>query len=76
MSWNKDCKKGTPEKQKPAADNFFQALGWILLWWTFYSNDSIDAKSLGCAFCGMKEYDNISPQKREKIFSLQLGQTY
>ena len=64
--------KITPIKQKNAADKFFRALGRGCEWGTkpSYHNCSIDARLLGCASCGMKDYDNIdeSEIKREYTF--------
>ena len=55
---------------KQTVDNFFQALGRWLPWGTkqYFTNDSIDARLFGCAYCGMKEYDNSDDFTKMKIY--------
>jgi hypothetical protein len=52
--------KVSPEKQKNAADKFFQVIRQGSPWGTkpYFTHDSVDARLFGCACCGMKEYDS------------------
>ena len=46
----------TPEKQEEAGIQFFRALGRGCPWGkSQYDDNSIDARLLGCACCGMKD---------------------
>ena len=60
----------TPKRQKNSGRHFFRALGRGCPWGTksHYHNDSIDARLLGCACCGMKEYDDIDQFEIKKQF--------
>ena len=67
--------KVTPEKQKNAADKFFQAIRRGLPWGTksYFTHDSVDARLFGCAWCRMKEYDNsddLVTKKKIRFFLL------
>ena len=61
--------KITPNKQHIAADKFFRAMGRGCQWGTTstYDDKSVDARLLGCACCGMKDYNDTdeSEIKRE-----------
>ncbi len=54
----------------------FQALGQGLTWGTkqFHSDESIDAKLLGCACCGIREYENKNKPTAKKKLNLSYKQ--
>ena len=62
----------TPEKRKNVADKFYRAIGKGCSWGSkpCYDENSIDAKLLGCAVCGMKEYDNTGEEDKRRQFKL------
>ena len=61
--------KITPEKQRNAALKFYESLGRGCPWNPnhdeYEPGVSVDARLLGCACCGYREFDNISNPMRK-----------
>ena len=59
----------TPEKRKNVANKFYRAIGKGHCSWgskPCYDQNSIDAKLLGCAVCGMKKYGNTREEDKRR----------
>ena len=62
----------TEEKQRTAADQFFQGIGRGCYWGTKpqYDINSVDARLYGCACCGVKDYHDITLFDKSQNFQL------
>ena len=64
--------KVTPQKQKDAADRFFQAIGRGCPWGTkqIYDKNSVDARLYACSCCGIKNYDDTGDNNNRQEFKI------